>query len=60
MGIIVCRKGTNYPLIHKAFHSFFQDDYSITHISPLLESGGFSYHLIQDSLPEGAVLFDVT
>lgn len=35
-------------------------DYSITHISPLLESGGFSYHLIQDSLPEGAVLFDVT
>lgn len=35
-------------------------DYSITHISPLLESGGFSYHLKQESLPEGAVQIDVT
>lgn len=35
-------------------------DYSITHISPLLESGKFSYHLKQESLPEGAVQIDVT
>lgn len=35
-------------------------DYSITHISPLLESGNFSYHLKQESLPEGAVQIDVT
>lgn len=35
-------------------------DYSITRISPLLESGGFSYHLKQESLPEGAVQIDVT
>ena len=34
-------------------------DYSITNISPLLESGNFSYHLIQESLPEGAVQIDV-
>lgn len=35
-------------------------DYSITHISPLLESGNFSYHLKQESLPEGAVLIETT
>nr|DAR52318.1 MAG TPA: hypothetical protein [Caudoviricetes sp.] len=35
-------------------------DYSVTHISPLLESGSFSYHLIQESLPEGAVLIEIT
>lgn len=35
-------------------------DYSITHISPLLESGGFSYHLKQEPLPEGAVLIETT
>lgn len=35
-------------------------DYSITHISPLLESGNFSYHLKQESLPEGAVQIDAT
>lgn len=35
-------------------------DYSITSISPLLESGNFSYHLKQESLPEGAVQIDVT
>lgn len=35
-------------------------DYSITHASPLLESGNFSYHLIRESLPEGAVQIDVT
>lgn len=34
-------------------------DYSITHISPLLESGNFSYHLKQESLPEGAVQINV-
>lgn len=35
-------------------------DYSITNISPLLESGAFSCHLKQESLPEGAVQIDVT
>lgn len=35
-------------------------DYSITHISPLLESGNFSYHLKQEALPEEAVQIDVT
>ena len=35
-------------------------DYSITNISPLLESGNFSYHLKQESLPEGAVLIEIT
>ena len=34
-------------------------DYSITHISPLLESGNFTYHLKQEPLPEGAVRIDV-
>ena len=34
-------------------------DYSITSISPLLESGNFSYHLKQEPLPEGAVQIDV-
>lgn len=35
-------------------------DYSITNISPLLESGNFSYHLMQESLPEGAVQIEIT
>ena len=35
-------------------------DYSITNISPLLESGNFSYHLMQESLPEGAVQIETT
>lgn len=35
-------------------------DYSITNISPLLESGSFSYHLMQESLPEGAVQIEIT
>ncbi len=35
-------------------------DYSITNISPLLESGNFSYHLKQESLPEGAVQIETT
>lgn len=35
-------------------------DYSITHVSPLLESGNYSYHLKQESLPEGAVLIETT
>ena len=35
-------------------------DYSITSISPLLESGNYSYHLKQEALPEGAVQIDVT
>lgn len=35
-------------------------DYSITHVSPLLESGNYSYHLKQEVLPEGAVQIDVT
>lgn len=35
-------------------------DYSITSISPLLESGNYSYHLKQESLPEGAVLIETT
>ena len=35
-------------------------DYSITHISPLLESGNFSYHLKQEALPKEAVQIDVT
>lgn len=34
-------------------------DYSITHVSPLLESGNFSYYLTQESLPEGAIRIDV-
>lgn len=35
-------------------------DHSITNISPLLESGNFSYHLMQESLPEGAVQIEIT
>lgn len=35
-------------------------DYSITNISPLLESGNSSYHLMQESLPEGAVQIEIT
>lgn len=35
-------------------------DYSITHVSPLLECGNFAYHLIKESLPEGAVLMETT
>lgn len=34
-------------------------DYSITHVSPLLESGNFSYYLKQEALPEGAIQIDV-
>lgn len=30
-------------------------DYSVTNISPLLEQGVFTYHLTEDTLPEGAV-----
>ena len=35
-------------------------DYSVTHISPLLESGNFAHHLIPESLPEGAILIETT
>lgn len=34
-------------------------DYSITHVSPLLEFGNFTYHLKQEPLPEGAVRINV-
>lgn len=34
-------------------------DYSITHVSPLLEFGNFTYHLKQEPLPEGAARIDV-
>ena len=34
-------------------------DYSITHVSPLLEFGNFTYHLKQEPLPEEAVRIDV-
>lgn len=34
-------------------------DYSITHVTPLLEFGNFSYYLTQEPLPEGAIQIDV-
>lgn len=30
-------------------------DYSITNITPLIETGGFTYHLARETLPEGAI-----
>lgn len=34
-------------------------DYSLTHVSPLMEFGNYSYHLKQEPLSEGAVRIDV-
>lgn len=34
-------------------------DFSVTNISPLLESGNYTYHLTEDTLPEDAVKIEI-